>query len=109
MHMPGRIETAQRMIQRAGLGVVVWLEQEGRGNGHLAVMKSTALKAEGMSQTEAYMALGFKADARSYQPAADVLKALNIASVRLLSGNSGKADDLRAKGTAVSGLAQLKL
>src|SRR5687768_5305374 len=48
------METSQRLIQKAGRGVIVWLDQEGKGNGHLALMQSIPYKKAGLPQGEAY-------------------------------------------------------
>ena len=59
---------AQRAIQTAGRGVIIYLDQEGKGNGHLALMRSVAFKNAGHSQSEAYELAGFPVDARTYRP-----------------------------------------
>lgn len=94
---------AQAAIQQAGKGVVIYLDQEGKGNGHLALMKSIPFKKAGMSQADAYVAAGFAADARDYRPAAEVLADLNVKSIILLTNNPKKADDLRSFSVVVSG------
>ena len=87
---------AQSMIQAAGKGVINYLDQEGKGNGHLALMKSTPFKKAGHSQAEAYKMAGYEADARSFRPAAQILNQLNVRSVVLITDNQDKAADLRA-------------
>ena len=57
---------AQAMIQQASRGVIIYLDQEGKGNGHLALMKSIPFKKAGLSQSEAYEKAGYKTDARSF-------------------------------------------
>jgi GTP cyclohydrolase II len=96
------METAQAAIQKSGKGVVIYLEQEGRGNGHLALMASIPYKKAGMRQSEAYERAGFEADARSFRPAAEILQNLNVKSIVLLTSNAGKAEDLRKYGIDVS-------
>jgi GTP cyclohydrolase II len=96
------MEAAQSAIQSAGKGVIVYLEQEGKGNGHLALMASIPYKKAGMKQSEAYEKAGFEKDARSFRPAAEILRDLKINSVVLLTSNSGKAEDLRKFGIVVS-------
>jgi len=103
------MEESQRIIQEAGKGIVVWLEQEGKGNGHLAVMQTQALKDEGVAQADAYERLGFSKDARSFEPAAEVLKYLSVESIVLLSGSSRKADELKKHGVNVAGLRSLDI
>jgi GTP cyclohydrolase II len=86
--------SAQAAIAEAGKGVIIYLDQEGKGNGHLALMLSTQFKAAGMSQADAYVAAGFRSDARDYRAAADVLRELGVSSVSLMSNDRKKADDL---------------
>lgn len=89
------METAQSAIQKAGKGVIIYLEQEGKGNGHLALMASIPYKKAGMKQAEAYEKAGFEKDARSFRPAAEILADLKVKSIVLLTDNPKKADDLR--------------
>jgi len=87
--------TAQALIEREGKGVIVYLDQEGKGNGHLALMASIPHKKAGLSQSEAYKKVGFEADARTFRPAAEILSDLKVKSVVLLTNNPEKAQDLR--------------
>ncbi len=96
------METSQALIQREGRGVIVYLEQEGKGNGHLALMASIPHKKAGLKQSEAYEKAGFEADARSFRPAAEILADLKVKSVVLLTNNVGKAEDLRRASIIVS-------
>ena len=98
------MEQAQKRIQAAGFGVIIWLEQEGKGNGHYALMQSQRHKKAGMKQADAYVAAGFEADARRFAPAAAIIKALDIKSVALLSSNEGKARQLSEQGITVNRL-----
>lgn len=95
---------AQATIQKAGKGVIIYLDQEGKGNGHLALMKSIPLKKAGMSQADAYVAAGFAADARDFRPAAEILEDLGVNSIILLTNNPKKAEDLRGLSVVVSGI-----
>jgi GTP cyclohydrolase II len=99
-----QMEAAQRRIQQAGRGVIVWLDQEGKGNGHLALLASRRLKDEGVPQAEAYVRLGYAADARRFTPAAEILRELGVVSVTLLGDNPDKAEELRQAGITVSGV-----
>lgn len=103
------IEAAQDLIQKAGKGVIIYLEQEGKGNGHLALMASIPYKKRGMKQSEAYEKAGFEKDARSFRPAAEILADLKVKSVVLLTNNAGKAEDLRKFGIEVSAIEELKI
>jgi GTP cyclohydrolase II len=98
--------SAQSLIEKEGRGVIIWLDQEGKGNGHLALIESARYKDEGFSQAEAYIRAGFAADARDYRPAAEILADLEIRSIRLISGSPQKADELRRSDVVVSGLVQ---
>jgi GTP cyclohydrolase II len=96
------MELAQAMIEQQGAGVIIWLDQEGRGNGHLALLRSRALQAQGLSQTEAYVQLGYAADARQYASAAAVLQDLGVKSVVLMTNSSHKTDSLQAAGIPIT-------
>ena len=102
------MESAQTMIEREGRGVVIWLDQEGKGNGHLALIESIRFKKE-HGQAEAYIRAGYKADARSYRPAAEILSDLGVRSIVLLANSSGKADDLRKESVDVSTMRTLSV
>lgn len=96
------METSQTMIEQAGKGVIIWLDQEGKGNGHLALMKSIPFKKAGLSQSEAYKKAGFAADARYFRPAAEILIDLKVSSIVLLTNNPDKAKDLQNESIIVS-------
>ena len=100
---------SQRAIQQEGRGVIIYLDQEGKGNGHLALMRSIPFKKAGHSQGEAYQLAGYQTDARSYRPAAAILDELGVASVILMTGNGSKAGELEELGVRVSGTAPLHL
>lgn len=89
------METSQSLIEQKGQGIIIYLEQEGKGNGHLALMMSIKHKKAGLSQSEAYKKAGFQADARSFRAAAEILTELKVKSVVLLTDNVKKANDLR--------------
>jgi len=94
---------AQSLIEQHGCGLVIWLNQEGRGHGHLALMRSRAPQAQGWSQTEAYRRLGYTADARQYTSAAAILRDLGVRSIRLLTNNPQKVEGLQAAGIPIAG------
>jgi GTP cyclohydrolase II len=103
------MERSQFLIEKAGSGVVIWLDQEGKGNGHLALMASTPFKKQGIPQAEAYQRAGFEADDRNYRPAAEILADLRIKSIILLANNASKADDLRKASIVVSDTKAMKI
>ena len=97
-----QMELAQAMIEQQGAGVIIWLDQEGRGNGHLALLRSRALQAQGLSQTEAYVQLGYAADARQYASAAAILQDLDVKSVVLMTNSPHKTGSLQAAGITIA-------
>ena len=96
------MESAQSMIEREGRGVIIWLDQEAKGNGHLAVIESIPFKKE-HGQAKAYEMAGYKADARDYRAAAQILSDLKIQSIILLANSNSKATDLEKEGIVVAG------
>jgi len=104
-----QMEISQQLIQREGKGIVIWLEQEGKGNGHYALLKSAVHKKKGIPQAEAYEAVGFQKDARNFRVAADILKELNVKSVRMLTNNQKKVKTLTQHGIHVVGIKPTRL
>lgn len=104
-----QMEISQQVIQKEGKGIVIWLEQEGKGNGHFALLKSTKYKKQGMPQAEAYETAGFKKDARDFSVAADILKELKVKSIRMLTNNPKKVKTLTNHGINVTGTQQTVL
>jgi GTP cyclohydrolase II len=100
------MEAAQRLVQEAGRGVIIWLDQEAKGNGHLALIESIPFKKE-HGQAKAYEMAGYSADARDYRAAAQILDDLEVKSIVLLANSEGKADDLRRESVVVSGIQNL--
>jgi GTP cyclohydrolase II len=103
------METSQALIESEGRGVVIYLEQEGKGNGHLALMESIQYKKAGFKQSEAYEKAGFEADARRFRPAAEILADLKVKSVILLTNNAEKASDLRKASIIVSDTKKMEI
>lgn len=104
-----QMEMSQFWIEKEGKGVVIWLDQEGKGNGHLSIVESRVLKARGVSQADAYEQLGYKRDARDYTQAAEILQNLGVKSVTLLTDNPQKASDLISVGIQVTGTKPISL
>jgi len=97
-----QMELAQAMIEQQGAGVIIWLDQEGRANGHLALVRSRALQEQGLSQTEAYVQLGYAADARQYTSAAAILQDLGVKSVVLMTNSPHKVQNLQEAGISIA-------
>ena len=100
---------AQRVIAENGTGVIIYLEQEGKGNGHRALIESIPFKRAGHTQSEAYELAGYQDDARDYTPAAEILRDVNVRSVVLVSGGRSKADELTRLGVNINAVRALDL
>ena len=98
--------SAQAEIQSAGRGVIIWLDQEAKGNGHLALIESIPFKKE-HGQAKAYEMAGYRADARDYRAVAQILGDLNVKSIVLLANSDSKADQLRKESIVVSSIRRL--
>jgi GTP cyclohydrolase II len=96
-----QLERAQSEIARRGIGVLLYLRQEGRGIGLVNKVRAYALQAEGADTVEANELLHLPVDARSYDVAAAMLRNLGVESVELLTNNPLKLDALRALGVQV--------
>lgn len=95
-----QLHEAQQIMATEG-GVLLYLRQEGRGIGLYNKLDAYALQDQGIDTYKANEMLGFDHDARDFTPAIDMLKALNIHSIRLLSNNPHKADELTKMGINV--------
>lgn len=93
------------LIQQEGAGVVIYLEQEGRGVGLIAKARGYCYSEQtGADTFESYAALGYPADHRSYVSAAATLAKLGLGSVRLLTNNPDKIEAVRAAGVSVTAI-----
>jgi GTP cyclohydrolase II len=96
-----QLEFSLRKIAREPSGIVLYLPQEGRGIGLINKVKAYELQDGGLDTVEANRRLGFAADSRDYDFAAAALKALGVRSVRLLSNNPDKVQQLEQGGIRV--------
>jgi GTP cyclohydrolase II len=96
-----QLEMALSMIAQHGTGVLVYEQQEGRGIGLMAKLQAYELQDAGLDTVEANERLGFKADHREYALPAEILKALGIRQVRLLSNNPDKVAAVERAGVEV--------
>ena len=96
-----QLEMALSLISKSGAGVLVYEQQEGRGIGLMAKLQAYQLQDAGLDTVEANERLGFKADERGYALPAQVLRALNVDRVRLLSNNPDKVAALERAGIEV--------
>ncbi|MBI4044423.1 MAG: GTP cyclohydrolase II [Candidatus Diapherotrites archaeon] len=98
-----------KLISKNGGVLVYALEHEGRGIGLINKLRAYELQDRGLDTVEANEKLGFKADNRNYAMQAQVIRALKIKSVRLLSNNPDKARALEKYGVVVSSTVPLRI
>lgn len=96
-----QLHQSMKMISKSGSGIVIYLNQEGRGIGLTNKIKAYQLQDKGLDTVEANHALGFGADNRQYKIAADILKDLEIYKINLLTNNPDKAAQLTSYGITV--------
>jgi GTP cyclohydrolase II len=96
-----QLEMALGMIRDAGAGILIYEQQEGRGIGLMAKLQAYELQDEGLDTVEANEKLGFKADQRDFALPGEILKALGVTKVRLLSNNPEKVEALQRAGVEV--------
>jgi len=96
-----QLEMALAMIRDAGAGILIYEQQEGRGIGLMAKLQAYELQDSGLDTVEANERLGFKADQRDFALPGQILKALGVSKVRLLSNNPGKVEALERAGVKV--------
>jgi len=96
-----QLHTAMRMIAEAGRGVIVYLDQEGRGIGLLNKLKAYELQDQGADTVEANEQLGFKPDLRNYGIGAQILLDLGLRSIQVITNNPKKLVGLEGYGLRV--------
>lgn len=96
-----QLEAALTAIGQAERGIVLYLRQEGRGIGLLNKVRAYQLQDKGLDTVEANQALGFRDDLRDYAVAAHMLASLRVESIRLMTNNPDKVNQLSNLGVAV--------
>jgi 3,4-dihydroxy 2-butanone 4-phosphate synthase/GTP cyclohydrolase II len=96
-----QLQAAMEMVEKAGKGVVLYMNQEGRGIGLLNKLKAYKLQEEGKDTVEANLALGFKNDQRDYGVGAQILRHLGVCKIRLMTNNPRKRAGLLGYGLEI--------
>jgi GTP cyclohydrolase II len=97
-----QLEAALKKIGEMDKGIVLYLRQEGRGIGLINKIRAYSLQDQGLDTVEANLALGFRDDERDYEIAANMLHALKVNSIRLMTNNPKKIAQLEQYGVKVN-------
>ncbi|MDB4534131.1 bifunctional 3,4-dihydroxy-2-butanone-4-phosphate synthase/GTP cyclohydrolase II [Vicingaceae bacterium] len=96
-----QLQRSMEMIEKEGKGVIVYMNQEGRGIGLVNKLKAYKLQEEGRDTVQANEDLGFKADQRDYGVGAQILRDLGVSKIRLMSNNPKKRTGLISYGLEI--------
>lgn len=97
-----QLHEAMKLIDKEGKGVIVYLNQEGRGIGLMNKMRAYKLQEEGMDTVDANLCLGFKADERDYGVGAEILRKIGVHKMRLITNNPVKRIGLESYGLNIT-------
>jgi 3,4-dihydroxy 2-butanone 4-phosphate synthase/GTP cyclohydrolase II len=96
-----QLHKAMELIEKEGKGVILYMNQEGRGIGLMNKLKAYKLQEQGLDTLEANIELGFKADQRDYGIGAQILRDLGVSKMRLMSNNPKKRSGLIGYGLEI--------
>lgn len=96
-----QLHTSMEMIENEGKGVIVYMNQEGRGIGLLNKLKAYQLQEEGLDTVDANLQLGFKMDERDYGVGAQILRDLGVSKIKLMTNNPRKRAGLIGYGLEI--------
>ncbi len=96
-----QLHKAMQLIEKEGKGVIVYMNQEGRGIGLMNKIKAYKLQEEGMDTVDANLHLGFNADERDYGVGAQILREVGVTKIRLMTNNPVKRIGLEAYGLSI--------
>jgi 3,4-dihydroxy 2-butanone 4-phosphate synthase/GTP cyclohydrolase II len=96
-----QLQGAMKKIEKEGKGIIVYMNHEGRGIGLINKLKAYQLQEQGKDTVEANIELGFNADDRDYGIGAQILRAMNVTKIKLLSNNPKKRAGLMGYGIEI--------
>jgi GTP cyclohydrolase II len=96
-----QLELALRKIADGGAGILIYEQQEGRGIGLMAKLRAYELQDQGLDTVEANLKLGYQADCREFELPAEILRAMGVSAVRLMTNNPDKVRALEKAGVQV--------
>lgn len=96
-----QLEKAMEMVEKEGKGVILYMNQEGRGIGLMNKLKAYKLQEQGMDTVQANIALGFKMDERDYGVGAQILRDIGVTKMRLMTNNPKKRSGLIGYGLEI--------
>ena len=96
-----QLDKSMKMIEENGKGVIVYMNQEGRGIGLINKLKAYEIQEKGKDTVEANIELGFKPDLRDYGVGAQILRDMNVTKIKLLSNNPKKRAGLSGYGIEI--------
>ncbi|MFH1564296.1 MAG: bifunctional 3,4-dihydroxy-2-butanone-4-phosphate synthase/GTP cyclohydrolase II [bacterium] len=96
-----QLKRAMQMVEKEGKGVILYMQQEGRGIGVLDKLRAYKLQEKGLDTVEANLELGYKDDERDYGVGAQILRDLKISKIKLISNNPNKKIGLQGYGLEI--------